>query len=107
VVTTTPGDPYVASVTGNRGNGYFAVLFPFFGIVLSGAKRFRRDRAARAFFLFLLVTCGCGLIASGCASSKNFQKLGTPPGSYTVTITATSGSIQHSTTAQIVVQAQR
>jgi uncharacterized repeat protein (TIGR01451 family) len=104
-VVTDQGDPYVAF---NRTFDLraLAFVFPTIGLIFTGI-RLPRDKRRKAFLsvaIFLLAVGGCALAVSGCANAKNFARLGTPPGTYTVTVTGTSGSIVHSTTAQFVVR---
>jgi uncharacterized membrane protein len=40
----------------------------------------------------------------GCGGSSSHTTPGTPSGTYTATITATSGSLNHNTTLTVVVQ---
>jgi len=64
--------------------------------------RLGRGKNNRILLAFLLACCGIGVY--GCASAKNFQNLGTPPGSYNITVTGTSGSLVKSATVTLTVQ---
>jgi len=79
------------------------MYLPFAGLVLSGFG-FRKRKRARKWILAIAIFIGSGLTFYGCASAGNFQKLGTPPGTYTITVTATSGSLQHTAPVTLVVQ---
>ena len=96
------GDPFLfANHTGLLSTGLL-------GLVFAPMWRGRRDshhRRTRLIQLILVVIILCaGLI--GCnALAPQGQTTGlTPPGSYTVTITAASTGISHSSTVTLVVQ---
>jgi len=105
LVSTTAGDPFLAqnSRSEKRGVPLYALLLPFTGLVLSGIG-FRKGRGKRGWVLAVALLCG-GLGLYGCAGGqRNFQNLGTTPGTYTVTVTATSGAVQHSAPVTLIVQ---
>ncbi len=102
-ILTTPGDPFLAQNHEKTRLPLFAMYLPLAGLVLSGIG-FRKRKLARKWILALAIFIGGGLTFYGCASAGNFQKLGTPPGTYTITVTATSGNLQHAAPVALVVQ---
>jgi hypothetical protein len=99
---TTPSDPFLAQNTQKSHIPLYAMFLPFAGLVLSGLG-FRKSKVARKWILAVAIFVGSGLTFYGCASAGNFQKLGTPPGTYTVIVTASSGNLQHSAPVTLVV----
>jgi hypothetical protein len=69
-----------------------------------GFRKRSRTRGKGGWWLGVALFFSIGIFMTGCASVQNFQRLGTPPGSYTVTVTATSGSIQHSLPVTLIVE---
>jgi hypothetical protein len=65
-----------------------------------GVRRGRRDRRA-IFSALLLLALAIGLTSCG---EVNFKSSTVPPGSYSVTVTATLGSDSHQTTIQVTVK---
>ena len=76
--------------------------FVLLALLLSNAKKLRTLKPAR----LLLASAVLTLVTLGMAAcgSKHVRSGGTPVGAYTVTVTATSGSVSHSSTAQLTVQ---
>jgi hypothetical protein len=90
-----------------RGGALYATLLPISGLALLGAgasrKRLRKRYwlsvlALGLFFGLVLLEASCG------GSSKTTTTTGTPAGTYTVVVNATSGSISRSTAIQLTVQ---
>jgi len=106
VILTTEADPFLAKNAGASRLPVYATLLPFVGLLLSGVGFRKRIRTkGQAVWLCLLLTLGiCGAGLSGCASAGNLKKLGTPPGTYTVTVTGTLGNVQHAATVTLTVQ---
>jgi hypothetical protein len=89
---------------------FYAAWIPLPGIivvfagVLTGESR-RRSRISYAglavFLLLVVLQTACG--SSGSSTTPTPQP-GTPAGTYTVAITANSGSLSHTTTVSLTVQ---
>lgn len=117
-VTVTPGnsavaqtltlmtnDPFLSQNHGRPAAPLFAAGLPFGGILLLGFLLRRKNGfKGISHYAVMLPLVGIGLALYGCASASKFQQLGTPPGAYTVTVTASGGSVQHSATVTLTVQ---
>ncbi|MFZ0631600.1 MAG: Ig-like domain repeat protein [Acidobacteriaceae bacterium] len=105
IVSTAAGSAaLVRPNTGGR--GLIPVALAFLLLPFAGTKRMRREgrRLGRLGCMFLLVLAGLGATAAltGCGSHAAVG--GNSSQSYTVTITAASGSIQHTTTVTLDLQ---
>ncbi len=81
----------------------YATWLPILGVGLLGAGVSRRRRALLG--VFFAVVLGVVLLQAGCSSSSTTRTTnGTPAGTYTVTVNATSGSATRTTAVQFTVQ---
>jgi hypothetical protein len=83
---------------------WYAAFLPISGLALLGRTRGRK----RMMIFFLLATLFAGVLfqvacGSGSKTSPTVNP-GTPAGTYTVTVTGSSGSASHGTTVTLVVQ---
>jgi hypothetical protein len=73
---------------------------------LAGATRMRRNGRAAGRYVFLMFVLLASAFATagltGCGSGNGF--FGHAPQTYNITITATSGAIQHSVNTTLIVQ---
>ncbi|HKF22129.1 MAG TPA: Ig-like domain repeat protein [Candidatus Angelobacter sp.] len=102
-ISTTAGT--AAPPAGNLSSRLFTSGgFLALGVVLVGAVAGRRRR--KSFFLLLGILALATLLGScgGGGGTTVVHNPGTPPGSYTVTVSATSGSTTHQTNITLVVQ---
>ena len=102
-ITTTPRVTTPASLFRN-GRPIYAFWFPISGLALIGAGAGRRRRwligvLVVAVLGFVVLQAGCGSSGPGTSSTT-----GTPAGTYTVTLNATSGSATRSTAVTLIVQ---
>lgn len=81
------------------------MVLGFLLLPLLSTRRMRNSRLGRSLMLLLAITMGgIGLASlSGCGSSGGFQ--GPKPQNYTITVTADSGTVQHSFTVTLIVEA--
>jgi hypothetical protein len=81
----------------------YALWLPIVGVGLMGAGVSRQRRMLLGVFFAFLV--GMALLQAGCSSSSTTRTTnGTPAGTYTVTVNATSGSATRTTTVQFTVE---
>jgi subtilase family serine protease len=91
--------PQVGSGAGWFASGGGALLAGFF--VMGAPSRRRRWSGLLGILLLTLVAAG---ISCGGGSSSHTSNPGTPAGTYTIAVTATSGSLTHTTNVAITVQ---
>ena len=81
----------------------YATWLPILGVGLIGAGITRKRRVLLGTFFAMVL--GIALLQAGCSSSSNTSTTnGTPAGTYTVTVNATSGSATRTTAVQFTVQ---
>ena len=102
-ITTTAASDLHWPVVGHHQRLFYAILLPgFLGMVsMAGQRRTLR----RLRLLALLAVLGLPVLWMACGSgAKTGSNPGTPTGNSTVTISATSGTMQRSTTITVAVQ---
>ncbi len=102
-VATTAAKAGLLRFSGAR---FLALFVPLFGVVAIAPSAEQRRRMIRACAILAVVALGMLLQSCGGAANPTEPAISgaTPPGSYTVTITATSASLQTSATAALTVR---
>jgi hypothetical protein len=77
-----------------------SLLAAIFLLLIPGRKR----RVKLAFGLLVFALLAAGFVACGGGSSSSTGNSGTPPGSYTVTVTGTSSNLSHTLNIAVTVQ---
>lgn len=72
------------------------LLFGFFGIR-------RRPHRRKPYVLLAILSAGVVASAVGCAGDRYMQTNGTPPGTYTIPVTGTSGNLTHTRNLTLIV----
>jgi subtilase family serine protease len=98
----TVADLQMPSHWQRRGTWFGATGGLFAAVLLGGVSSRRRWLGLLGFFVVVVVLVGVACGGGGGSSVKKTQ--GTPAGSYTVTVTATSGSTTHTTNVSLTVQ---
>ncbi len=80
------------------------LLLPFVGVLRRSRDRLGSRRGGRTLLLLLVLSGGSALLAglNGCGSNNGF--FGQPPQTYSVVVTASTGSLSRSTTIILTVQ---
>ncbi len=103
-ISTTASSDLRWPALGRRQELLYALWLPgFLGVVTMAGHR-RRSRALRMLALIAVLSLTTLWLACG-GSSSSSSKQGTPPGTSTVTVNATSGTLQGSTTFTLTVNA--
>jgi len=104
---TTPGLGFLSQETGSKTAPMVAILFPMGLIVLTGigAGKFRKNKKFTGWIALILVISFFGMGVMGCVGNQaNFENLGTPPGTYTITVSALAGGTQQTVVLTLIVQ---
>jgi hypothetical protein len=82
---------------------FYAFWLPISGLAVVGTRISRKRRMLLGIFFSMVVSMV--LLQAGCGSSKKSTTTttGTPAGTYTVTVNATSGSATRTTTVRLTV----
>jgi len=106
VDSTYVAPPYSVARLRRHSDGMLAMLttlgFGAFGCVLFGTERRRRAKLAGLIGLGLLAMVV--MAQTGCGGSKSNSTGSTGNGSFTMTVTGTSGALTHSTNVTVTVQ---
>jgi phosphatidylinositol-3-phosphatase len=109
ILTVSTTGPTAGALPSSAGSAlFYALWLSLLGLVVAGvnfgSERTRKGEAVILAWVLLTglvfeVACGGGSTSSSGGGSN-----GTPVGTYTITVTGTSGSIQHSITTMLTVQ---
>jgi hypothetical protein len=111
VATATVTITSAGTTAGNAANQSTKDLFAEFWFVAQGTGVFgaiiiiggaRRNKIRSAYFVLLIAASS---LLTGCSiGTAGTHQSGTPPGTYTILITGSTGNLQHSTSLVLTVQ---
>lgn len=105
-ITVSTMGPHTVMLRGNDQRAYYAVLLggtlPFAAVLVIGGPR--RRRRYTVLGCVLLMSLLMALPGCGGGGSSHHQDPGTPAGTYTITVTATAGSLSQQGTFTLVVK---
>ena len=80
------------------------ICMPGLVFVAAGSARLKRQKSCLAVALFCFALLSLLGLQTACSGGSSVKNPGTPPGTYTVNINATSGSVMHTTSVSVNVQ---
>jgi uncharacterized repeat protein (TIGR01451 family) len=104
---TTGGLGFIAQKTGPSVAPFAAMVFPMGLVVLVGigAGKYRKNKKFVGWVALVLIVSFLGMGLMGCAGTQqNFQNLGTPPGTYSITVIGTAGGALQNLSLTLIVQ---
>jgi hypothetical protein len=102
-ITTKGPSAALTYPSGSFNRLMFAMLVPVLGLPLIAAGIGPRKCRLWIAPLLLLGIVGLSFLLPACGGGSNVPQSGTPPGTYTATISETAGSIQHNSTVTVTV----
>jgi len=106
-ITVSTTGPHTTSMRSNTRPYHVATLLGLglpLGICLVAMPSWRRKGVLAVMLLLIIVVPACGGGGGGGGGSQQHQDPGTPSGTYTITLTATSGPITQQGAFTLVVQ---
>jgi ABC-type glycerol-3-phosphate transport system substrate-binding protein len=73
-------------------------------LCIGGLKRNRKYLRRTLCAAIVVLAGGIATLLSGCGGSSGANQTGSTPQSYTITVTATAGSLQHSTNVTLTIE---
>jgi uncharacterized repeat protein (TIGR03803 family) len=96
VLTVSTTGPMASAVSPSGSRFLYATWLPVLGMLLGGTSLIRRNRTHKLRLRLACLLVAGALFQTACGGSTKVGSPGTPAGTYTIVVTATSGSLQHS-----------